>query len=70
VLRRPATIGDNAQYRTFHLGIAVLGFEIRIPCYNGKVIGEKFIGNNMVESCSGVVKKQWVLYTKTYVLFR
>ena len=33
VLRRPATIGNNAQYHTVHMGMAVLGFELRLPCY-------------------------------------
>jgi hypothetical protein len=34
VLRRPPIIGNNTQYHTFHLGMAVLGFELRLPCYN------------------------------------
>lgn len=34
VLRRPSTVGKNVQYHTFHLVMAVLRFELRLPCYN------------------------------------
>jgi hypothetical protein len=32
-LRRPSMIGNNAQYHAFRLGMAVLGFELRLPYY-------------------------------------
>ena len=56
VISRPSIIGNNVQYHTFHLVMAVLRFELRLPCYSPSVASHSY---NYVRYAN------WQLFPKT-----